>query len=95
MDKISEDRTGLSRLEDEVARLEKQLSGLDPLAMLAMDAVLDEDMSNMTGLSITSDGDASADAGFADMEREMMNQLAWEMIGWQVKLLTMSPRYRA
>jgi len=71
----SEDRTGLSRLEDEVARLEKQLSGLDPLAKLAMDAVLDEDMSNMSGLSIMSDGEASTDAGFADMEREMMNQL--------------------
>lgn len=71
-----EDRNGLSRLEDEVARLEKQLSGLDPLAQLAMDSILDEDMSHMSNLSITSDGDASADAGFADMEREMMKQLA-------------------
>lgn len=71
-----QDRDGLSRLEDEVARLEKQLSGLDPLAKLAMDSILDEEMSHMSNLSITSDGDASADAGFADMEREMMKQLA-------------------
>jgi len=70
------DRNGLSHLEDEVARLEKQLSGLDPLAQLAMDTILDEEMSHMSNLSITSDGDASADAGFADMEREMMEQLA-------------------
>lgn len=71
-----QDRDGLSRLEDEVARLEKQLSGLDPLAQLAMDSILDEEMSHMSNLSITSDGDASADAGFADMEREMMKQMA-------------------
>ena len=71
-----QDRDGLSRLEDEVARLEKQLSGLDPLAKLAMDSILDEEMSHMSNLSITSDGDASANAGFADMEREMMKQLA-------------------
>ena len=71
-----QDRDGLSRLEDEVARLERQLSGLDPLAKLAMDSILDEEMSHMSNLSITSDGDASADAGFADMEREMMKQLA-------------------
>ena len=66
-----EDRNGLSRLEDEVARLEKQLSGLDPLAQLAVDT--NEEMLHMSNLSITSDGDAT---GFADMEREMMKRLA-------------------
>lgn len=68
-----EDRNGLSRLEYEVARLEKQLSGLDPLAQLAVDTNLGEEMLHMSNLSITSDGDVT---GFADMEREMMKRLA-------------------
>jgi len=71
-----EDRNGMSRLEDEVARLEKQLSGLDPLAQLAMDTVLNDQMSHVSNSSATFDGDASIITGFADMEREMMKQLA-------------------
>ena len=63
----------LARLEDEVARLEKQLSGLDPLAQLAVDTNLGKEMLHMSNLSITSDGDVT---GFADMEREMMKRFS-------------------